>query len=55
MVSTDISLQSKHKSQIKERIDEIDQTMTAKLDNMEQAVRDLLQIVRWLSEFSCGH
>lgn len=46
MVTTNVSLEGEQKSQLREVIDGIDQAVTAKLDHMEQTVRDLLQIVR---------
>lgn len=46
VVTTNVSLEREHKSQLREVINGIDQAVTAKLDHMEQAVRDLLQIVR---------
>ncbi|KAJ5769468.1 hypothetical protein N7520_004027 [Penicillium odoratum] len=50
VVATNDSLKRAQKLQFRELIDEIDQAMTAKLDHMEQAVRDLLQIVGWLAQ-----
>ncbi|KAJ5623451.1 hypothetical protein N7490_012056 [Penicillium lividum] len=50
VVTTNDSLERPHKLQFRELVDEIDQVMTAKLDHMEQAVRDILQIeLAWVS------
>lgn len=50
MVNTNSSLGGEHKSQLENEIGGIDQNVTAKLDHMERAVRDLLQIVSYLAE-----
>ncbi|KAJ5225237.1 hypothetical protein N7468_006462 [Penicillium chermesinum] len=50
VVKFNASLQTERKSQLREVVDELEQTVTTKLDNMEQAVRDLLQIeLAWVS------
>lgn len=50
MVATNFSAQLGHKARLRASIDKIDQAMTAKFDHMEQAVRELLQIVRSFAE-----
>lgn len=50
MVTTNVSLEIERKPQLREAVNGIDQTVTAKLDHLEQAARDLLQIVRRVTE-----
>jgi hypothetical protein len=50
VVNTNSSLGRKDKSQLVKEVNGIDQDVTEKLDHMEQAVRDLLQIVRYLAK-----
>jgi ABC-type transporter Mla subunit MlaD len=50
VVATNLSAISGHQAQLRAAINELDQAMTAKFDHMEQAVRELLQIVRSLEE-----
>ena len=45
VVTSNISLDLERKSQILALIERIDQTVTAKLDYMDQAVREIIQIV----------
>jgi hypothetical protein len=45
MVTLNISLDLDQKSSIRDAIDEIEHSVTARLDHLEQAVRELLQIV----------
>ncbi|KAJ6016529.1 hypothetical protein N7540_011120 [Penicillium herquei] len=50
VVTTNISLEMEQRSQLRELVDGIEQTVIVKLDNMEQAVRDILQIeLAWVS------
>jgi hypothetical protein len=45
MVTLNTSLDLNQKSRITKAIDEIEHSVTARLDHLEQAVRELLQIV----------
>jgi hypothetical protein len=45
MVTINTSLDLAQKSCVREDIDEIEHTVTARLDHLEQAIRELLQIV----------
>ncbi|KAF3399901.1 Ankyrin repeat domain-containing protein 50 [Penicillium rolfsii] len=50
VVKANSSLEEKHQSQLEGEISELDLEVTAKLDHMEQAVRDILQIeLAWVS------
>lgn len=55
VVKANSSLEEKHQSQLEGEISELDLEVTAKLDHMEQAVRDILQIVSYLAGFSSRH
>jgi hypothetical protein len=50
VVTTNVSLEIESKLQLRKVVNEIDQAVTAKLDHLEQAARDLLQIVRWATD-----
>jgi hypothetical protein len=50
MVRLNTSLDLTQKSRIREDIDTIEHSVTARLDHLEQAIRELLQIVSALVE-----
>ncbi|KAJ5559563.1 hypothetical protein N7513_001962, partial [Penicillium frequentans] len=50
VTTTNMTLEIEQRSQLRELVDGIEQTVIVKLDNMEQAVRDILQIeLAWVS------